>query len=95
MSKKEIVDRIWQDHQDTEGLSKASLKQIVDGVFDEVQKITDELGKCRVVGFGSFTKYRREERIASHPQTRAKITVPACNSVKFALGSEFKDFVQE
>jgi len=95
MSKKEIVDRIWQINQDSEGLNKSTLKMVVDAVFDEVQKITNEAGKCRIVGFGSFTKYRRESRIASHPQTREKIEVPACNSVKFALGSEFKDFVQE
>ncbi|MEC8063663.1 MAG: HU family DNA-binding protein [Pseudomonadota bacterium] len=95
MSKKEIVDRIWQANQDSEGLNKSSLKQVVDAVFDEVQNITDEAGKCRIVGFGSFTKYRRDARVASHPQTREKIDVPACNSVKFALGSEFKDFVQD
>ena len=95
MSKKEIVDRIWQQHQEAEGVSKSVLKSIVDGVFAQVQNITNEEGQCRVVGFGSFKKVHREERTASHPQTREKILVPACNSVRFALGSEFKDFVQD
>ena len=94
MSKKEIVDRIWQTFQE-EGVSKSALKNIVDGVFDQVQHITNEEGQCRIVGFGSFKKVHREERTASHPQTREKITVPACNSVRFALGSEFKEFVQD
>lgn len=95
MSKKEIVDRIWQTFQETEGVSKSALKNIVDGVFDQVQHITNAEGQCRIVGFGSFKKVHREERTASHPQTREKITVPACNSVRFALGSEFKEFVQD
>ena len=96
MSKKEITDNVWEKlHGELDGLTKNAVKTIVDSVFREVIEITDKSGKCRVVGFGSFTKYHRAAREASHPQTLQKIQIAACNSVKFSAGREFKDEVQD
>ena len=96
MSKKEIVDNIWENLQgEVDGLTKGMVKSVVDAVFPEIINVTNQSGKCRLPNFGTFTKYFRAERTASHPQTREKIVIPACNSVKFSTGEAFKAAVQD
>lgn len=95
MSKSKITEVVHELIQGETDISKNNVNAVVNAIFPAIMQIVDESGKCRVPNFGTWTKTDKPERQCSHPQTREKITIPACKGVKFSVGDKFKETVQD
>ncbi|MEC8461406.1 MAG: HU family DNA-binding protein [Pseudomonadota bacterium] len=93
MSKKTLVANVYNKFEDT-GITKSSVRDIIDATLNEVINIVVEEGEIRLLGFASLKVYNRKERKALHPITREPIDVPAKKSLKVSISSEFKDAIQ-
>ena len=59
-----------------------------------IEKVADG-EEIRIVGFGTFERRERKERIGSDPRTNEKITIPASKVPAFKAGKAFKDAVDK
>ena len=90
MTKAELVANMAKDA----GISKAATGKALDSFTDSVKKaLKKKDGKVTLVGFGTFSKVRRQARTGRNPQTGAKIKIKARNAVKFKAGKALKDAV--
>ncbi|MCT4666247.1 MAG: HU family DNA-binding protein [Flavobacteriales bacterium] len=89
MNKSELIDVMAADA----GISKAAAKKALESFTNAVSTSLKGGDKVALVGFGSFSVSRREERQGRNPQTGKAITIPAKNLVKFKAGSDLSDSV--
>ena len=94
MSKKELISRVFNKVTEA-GCTKSQVKTIIEMTFEEMKHMVASDGECRIPGCFTLKKYLRKERQALHPVTRAPITVPAKNSIKVSISTDFKDLIQE
>jgi len=100
MTKQQLIDRVYRNFGEPQGLTKKAVSQIIDGVFCE---LGDYFVKARVTrsttprftypGFGTFAKKKRTARNGRHPQTGKPIKIPAANTLQFNAGSELKQLL--
>jgi DNA-binding protein HU-beta len=86
VTKAEFVDKLAAKS----GLTKKDAAGVVDAF---VEVITESLKKgedVQFTGFGKFYVQGREKREGINPQTKAKITIPACKVPKFSAGVALK-----
>lgn len=88
MTKAELVDLICQKQP---GLTKKAGAEIVDAIFDSLQKSIKEDEKFTYPGFGTFTVRHRKARTGTDPRTKATIQIPASKTVGFKPAKSFKD----
>lgn len=89
-TKKEIVDRIAAETQQ----SRSDVKRTVQAFLDEV---IEELGKGNRLefrDFGVFEIRERAARRAQNPKTLEQVDVPARRTVKFKTGRLMKNKVE-
>jgi DNA-binding protein HU-beta len=90
MKKVELIEKMAQDA----GISKAAASNALNSFLSNVTKaLQEENGRVTLVGFGTFSKVRREARTGRNPQTGEPINIKACNVVKFKPGKKLKDAV--
>ncbi|MBL0699894.1 MAG: HU family DNA-binding protein [Desulfosarcina sp.] len=90
MKKVELIEKMAQDA----GVSKAVASNALNSFLSNVTKaLQEEDGRVTLVGFGTFSKVRREARTGRNPQTGEPINIEACNVVKFKPGKKLKDAV--
>jgi nucleoid DNA-binding protein len=70
------------------GVTVATVRRIVAGVFDELSKALTGCRKIEIRNFGVFRSVDRAPRVARNPRTGEKIPIGARKSVKFILGRE-------
>lgn len=88
MNKQDLVKAVASDT----GLSKADSERALVSILENITKaIKNE--DITLVGFGTFSKKRREGRTGVNPQTGAKLQIPAKNVVKFKAGKKLKESV--
>jgi DNA-binding protein HU-beta len=109
MTKLELIERVYRSavrHGNGNGmpsdLTKKTVSQVVDAVFDE---LSDYFVKAKVgrqaapkftyPGFGTFTKRRRGERPGRNPRTGETITIPANVTLAFAPGLDLKQLLNK
>jgi len=90
MTKAELVEKMAQDAGISKVAAGAALEAFVDGVTMALKK---KEGKVTLVGFGTFSKSRRNARKGRNPQTGEEIKIKATNVVKFKAGKKLKDAV--
>ena len=90
MTKTELVEQMAKEAGVSKAVANAVLNSFIDSVTKELKK---KDGKVTLVGFGTFSKVRREARKGRNPQTGAPIKIKASNSVKFKAGKKLKDAV--
>lgn len=90
MTKSELVANMADDAGITKVKAAAALDSFVANVTKELKK---KDGKVTLVGFGTFSKTRREARSGRNPQTGAEIKIAARNVVKFKAGKNLKSAV--
>ncbi len=91
VTKKELVDRIADRVQ----IKRILVKRILQSFLD---KVTDELSKenrLEFREFGVFDTMTRAARIAQNPQTLEKVQVPAKRKVRFKMGRNMKQKLNE
>jgi DNA-binding protein HU-beta len=90
MNKAELIDAIASQS----GLTKADAKKALDAFIAATTATLKKGGRVALVGFGSFSVSKREERKGRNPQTGKEITIPAKKVVKFKAGAELADVVK-
>lgn len=76
-------------------LSKKDAEKAVNAVIDTIIESVAEGQEIRIVGFGTFERHERGERVGCNPQTKEKITIPASKVPAFKAGKAFKDAVDK
>jgi len=89
MNKAELINEI----ADQANLSKADAKRALDAFVGATTGALKKGDRVALVGFGSFSVSKRNERTGRNPQTGAPIRIKAKNVVKFKAGSELSDTV--
>ena len=92
MNRKELVEAI-QKQKGLEHLTKKEVDTIVWTWIETIKKSVKKGNDVSMVGFGSFSKARRNARTGVNPSTGEKIRIKARNVVKFRPGKSFKDML--
>ena len=91
VTKKNLVDVIYNDVNPYIKTSKKDIIEIVNALFSEL-KIDLELGSnVRIADFGTFKVIDKPATTGTNPRTKEKITIPARRAVKFVTAKAFKD----
>jgi len=90
MNKAELVNAIASESE----LTKVDSKKALDAFMKVTTEALKQGERVALVGFGSFSVVKRNERTGRNPQTGKEIKIAAKNVVKFAPGAELKTVVQ-
>jgi DNA-binding protein HU-beta len=90
MNKAQLIDAIAADAK----LTKADAKRALDALVKTTSKALKKGDRVALVGFGSFSVSKRNQRTGRNPQTGKPITIKAKKVVKFKAGSELAKTVQ-
>ena len=72
-------------------ISRKLTGEIIDTTFNELTTLLqNDGGKFAYPGFGTFSIKARAERQGINPKTKARITIPASNTVGFKVASGWK-----
>ena len=74
-------------------MSKADAKRALDAFVNTTTAALKTGDRLSLVGFGSFSVSRRNERKGRNPQTGKEITIKAKNVVKFKAGADLSEKV--
>ena len=88
MTKTELVDFVCKNQ---DGLTKKAGADIIDAVFDAVQKSIKADEKFSYPGFGTFVVRSRKARTGRNPRTGEEIKIKASRTVGFRPARAFKD----
>ena len=78
------------------GRNKADVARTVDAAIATIRETVSKGERVALVGFGTFEKKRRGERLARNPRKpEIAITIPARNLPSFNPGQAFKEAVAE
>ena len=86
LNKAQLIKEMSKEMETT----RADAERFLDCFIDTVQKQVKEGQNVKLVGFGTFTKSKRKEKMGRNPQTGQEIKIPAAWVPKFRPGSEFK-----
>lgn len=90
MNKAELIELIASETK----VTKAQAERMLDATLEGIKKTVKKGDEVKLVGFGTFTKAKRNARMGRNPQTGKAIKIPACWFPKFRPGAEFKDIVR-
>jgi DNA-binding protein HU-beta len=78
------------------GKNRADVARVVDAVIVTIRETVSKGDRVSLVGFGTFEKRRRGQRLARNPRKPdVEITIPARDVPSFAPGQAFKEAVAE
>ena len=86
LNKAQLIDKMSKEMDTTKPDTARFLECFVNTVQKHVKKGHD----VKLVGFGTFTKFKRKARMCRNPHTGKEIKIPAAWAPKFRAGSEFK-----
>ncbi|MBW8268502.1 HU family DNA-binding protein [Caldovatus aquaticus] len=89
MNKQDLIAAV----ADAADLPKAKAGEVVDAVFDAIQKSLKKKQEVRLVGFGTFSTSRRKAGKGRNPRTGEEIKIPASTTVRFKAGKTLKEAV--
>jgi DNA-binding protein HU-beta len=87
MTKAELIDIVFSAN---EGITKKASAQIVDHIFDSIQKSIKEENKFTYPGFGTFEIRHRKARTGRDPRTGEPMPIGATKTVGFRPAKAFK-----
>lgn len=91
MNKTELIAAVAEKAEITKKDAEKAVSAVIDTI---IEKVADG-EEIRIVGFGTFERRERKERIGSDPRTNEKITIPASKVPAFKAGKAFKDAVDK
>jgi DNA-binding protein HU-beta len=78
------------------GQSKADVGRVIDAAIATIREAVAKGDRVSLVGFGTFEKRRRGQRLARNPRKpEVAITIPARDVPSFVPGQAFKEAVVE
>jgi DNA-binding protein HU-beta len=90
MNKAELIESVAKASQ----LTKVDVELALNCALDVIKKNVKKGEDVTLIGFGTFTRSKRQARTGRNPQTGKEITIPAMTVPKFRPGREFKDAVK-
>jgi len=84
MNKAELVEAIAKET----GLTKAKSGEVVATMVNTITEALKNGEKVSLVGFGTWTTTKREERKGRNPKTGEEITISSRTVAKFKPGNE-------
>lgn len=84
MNKGDLIEKIAKDAK----LTKAQAGDALDSFINSVSSTLAKGGKVTLVGFGTFSVFKRAARKGRNPQTGKEITIKAKKVAKFKAGAE-------
>lgn len=91
MDKKELISLAAEES----GESKACVERVLDSLLSNIVNACAKGEDVRLIGFGSFSRVRREAREGRNITTGEKIAIPAKFAPKFVAGKPFRQTVEE
>ncbi|MCY1201707.1 DNA-binding protein HU-beta [compost metagenome] len=92
MTKSELIDAIAAG---VDGLTKTTAEDVLNVTLTAIIEAVAKGEGLNLVGFGSFSKGERGERLARNPRTGEEIKVEAAKTVKFKAGQRFREAVNQ
>ncbi|MDR3143978.1 MAG: HU family DNA-binding protein [Puniceicoccales bacterium] len=89
MNKAELVDEIKKlgGSECSRSCAERALNNVLQAIINGL-KATKSV---QLIGFGTFTVSKRAARSGVNPKTKAKIHIPASQTIKFKAGSKLKE----
>lgn len=87
MNKAQLVDAVARSTK----MTKVDAEEVLNAAIEAIKKAVRKGDDVTLVGFGTFTRSKRQARAGRDPQTGQEITIPAMTIPKFRPGREFKD----
>ncbi len=75
-------------------VTKVDAENVLNATIDSIKKAVKKGDDVTLIGFGTFTKTKRQARAGRNPQTGKEIKIPAMVVPKFRPGREFKDAIK-
>lgn len=88
MTKAELIEKLQKGSG--KNLSKKAIGEIVDEVFEQIQKSVKKQKRFSYPGFGTFTLRKRAPRVGRNPRTGDEIPIAASKTVAFKPAPNFK-----
>lgn len=92
MNKKELIIAASQC---STNLNKLQLEEALDAFLKVTETELKKGEKIKIVGFGTLETSTRKEREGRNPSTGEKITLPKITSVKFRMGANLSNALNE
>jgi DNA-binding protein HU-beta len=89
VNRAELIDQV----RDRLGVDKRHAENVVDTVFDTIQRAVAAGEKVALTGFGVFEKVERAARTGRNPRTGAAVKIRKTAVPKFRPGTQFKGVV--
>lgn len=87
MNKGELINSIAEGA----GITKAQATAALDATLSSIQNALKSGDKVTLVGFGTFSVTKREERMGRNPKTGVPLKIAAKTSATFKAGSGLND----
>ena len=91
MNKTELIAAVAEKAEITKKDAEKAVSAVIDTI---IEKVADG-EEIRIVGFGTFERRERKERIGCDPRTNEKITIAASKVPAFKAGKAFKEAVDK
>jgi len=92
MNTKELAKEIQSRTQE---IPMSQIEKIIGILVETITNKIKENEKVKIQGLGIFLLKERAERQGINPQTKEKLTIPACKTVKFKASSTIKQAVKQ
>lgn len=90
MNKKELLEAILKN-KELSHLTKKDADLFMNNMFEAIKRTVRKGEDVSLVGFGTFTKMKRNARTGINPSTGEKIKIKAKILPKFRPGKAFKE----
>jgi DNA-binding protein HU-beta len=92
MNKKDFMARLKLRLNMNEDDTRKVLNEVL-ATFEEAFVELEQDEMLQFVGFGAFTKKRRQPRTGRNPQTGVELTIPAKKVIAFKMGKDVSEKV--
>ncbi len=89
LNKAQLIASVAKDT----GMTKVDAEKAVKSTFDSISKSLKKGNNVTLIGFGTFSVYRRAARKGKNPRTGETISIKAKKVPKFKAGKALSDLV--
>lgn len=91
MNKTDLVDLLAKNTR----LTKADIETVLNKTIEIIKQNVKKGDDVTLVGFGTFTRTKRQARMGRNPQTGKEMKIPGSVIPKFRPGKDFKKALEE
>ena len=89
MNKEELISQIAKKTN----MSKSAILGMTNAMIETIEKSISKGDHVKLVGFGTWEKRRRKERMGRNPQNGKPLRIPARNTVSWRPGADLIDLI--